>query len=70
MEFLRALGEENIVELVEKNDIEMIKIFSDKLKNYLKQYLYIGGMPEVVETYVETKIYRSKKKARSFIRIL
>lgn len=33
----------------------MIKIFSDKLKNYLKQYLYIGGMPEVVETYVETK---------------
>ena len=55
LEFLRALGEENIVELVEKNDIEMIKIFSDKLKNYLKQYLYIGGMPEVVETYVETK---------------
>ena len=55
LEFLRALGEENIVELVEKNDIEMIKVFSDKLKNYLKQYLYIGGMPEVVETYVETK---------------
>lgn len=52
---LRALGEEDIVELVEKNDIEMIKIFSDKLKNYLKQYLYIGGMPEVVKTYVETK---------------
>ena len=47
LEFLRALGENDLVELIEKNDIEMINIFADKLKNYLKQYLYIGGMPEV-----------------------
>ncbi len=47
LEFLTALGEIDLVELIEKNDIEMINIFADKLKNYLKQYLYIGGMPEV-----------------------
>ena len=30
---LKALGEDDIVNLIEKNDIELIKIFSDKLKN-------------------------------------
>lgn len=61
-EFLKALGENDIVELIEKNDIEMLNIFSDKLKNYLKQYLYIGGMPEVVETYILTKDFTEVRK--------
>ena len=53
-EFLKALGEDDIVELTEKNDINLINVFADKLKNYLKQYFYIGGMPEIVETYIKT----------------
>ena len=55
-EFLIALGEKDLVELIDNsNDFKMIEVFSDKIKNYLKEYLYIGGMPEVVQSYIENK---------------
>lgn len=66
-EFLKALGEDDIVNLIEKNDIELIKVFSDKIKNYLKQYLYIGGMPEVVETYVKTKDFKEVRNKQEIL---
>ena len=65
-EFLNALGENDILKIIKENQIDMINVFSDKIKDYLKQYLYIGGMPEVVETYLETKDFgevRKKQKA-------
>ena len=67
LEFLRALGENDLVGLIEKNDIEMINIFADKLKNYLKQYLYIGGMPEVVETYISTKDFTEVRRKQEVL---
>lgn len=33
----------------------MINVFDTKLKEYLKLYYYIGGMPEVVSAYIENK---------------
>ena len=65
-EFLNALGENDILKIIKENQIDMINVFSDKIKDYLKQYLFIGGMPEVVETYLETKDFgevRKKQKA-------
>lgn len=61
-EFLEALGEKQLVELIEKNDIDLINVFADKLKLYLKQYLYIGGMPEVVDSYVKNKDFEEVRK--------
>lgn len=54
-EFLEALGEKEILELITNNDINLIIIFKEKIKDYLKQYLYIGGMPEVVYSYSQNK---------------
>ena len=54
-EFLKALGEDELVDLIYKNDTELITVFADKFKLYLKQYMFIGGMPEIVETYIKTK---------------
>jgi len=51
-EFLDAMGKEQYVELIEKQDFEMIKIFSNKFEDLLKQYCYIGGMPVVVQNFV------------------
>lgn len=51
-EFLDAMDKEQYVELIEKQDFEMIKIFSNKFEDLLKQYCYIGGMPEVVQNFV------------------
>lgn len=54
-EFLNAMDKEQHVELIEKKDYEMIKIFSNKFEDLLKQYCYIGGMPEVVYDFVKNK---------------
>lgn len=53
-EFLLALGEEDLVALLDKNDFEMINAFSSKYVDYLRKYYYVGGMPEAVQTYIDT----------------
>lgn len=56
-EFLLADGSENLVEYMESLDkIEKIPdIIFTKLNEKVKSYFIIGGMPEVVKTWVETK---------------
>ncbi len=54
-EFLEALNEKELLELLTNNDFEMLNIFSNKLKEYLKLYYYIGGMPEAVNSYIQNK---------------
>ena len=44
-EFLEALGENELLQLLKKNDYELINVFESKLKEYLKSYYFIGGMP-------------------------
>lgn len=66
-EFLDALGEKELVKLIEKNDMELITVFADKLKLYLKQYLYIGGMPEVVNSYIRNKDFEEVRKKQQVL---
>ncbi|MCL2155400.1 MAG: ATP-binding protein [Leptospirales bacterium] len=60
-EFLLAIGEEQLYDLLRKRDWELIKVFKDKLIHYLKMYFYVGGMPEVVS---EFSLERDFKLAR------
>ncbi len=63
-EFLSAIGEELLVEAIRKSNWNLIVPFNDKLISYLKTYYYVGGMPEVVKSYIETKdlaLVRSKQ---------
>ena len=66
-EFLKALGEDALIDLINKNDINLITVFSDKLKIYLKQYMYIGGMPEVLETYIKNKDFNEVRKKQEVL---
>lgn len=61
-EFLKALGENELIELIKANDVNLITVFADKLKLYLKQYLYIGGMPEVVDSYIKNKNFEEVRR--------
>ena len=54
-EFLQAMGEEELLKLIKNNEIDLLVVFADKLKLYLKQYMIIGGMPEVVDSYIKNK---------------
>ena len=54
-EFLCACGEEPLTELLKSGDTRMITVFKNKYIDYLKMYYYVGGMPEVVVTYINSK---------------
>jgi len=47
-EFLNAAGEEPLLNLLESKDWSLIKTFRLRYINLLKQYYYVGGMPEAV----------------------
>lgn len=53
-EFLLALGESQLEEVVSRADADMMALFHDKLLDYLKYYLVIGGMPEAVEAFASS----------------
>lgn len=50
-EFLQAINENALAEIINSVDIEMLQIYHEKIIYNLKLYYYIGGMPEVVKAY-------------------
>lgn len=54
-EFLWAKGKQNIVELFEEVPIK--EHFHEIIQNHFNEYVVIGGMPEVVKTYIQTNTY-------------
>jgi predicted AAA+ superfamily ATPase len=52
-EFLTATGKEKYCELLQKHDFEMISVFKNVYIDALKQYCFVGGMPEVVADFSE-----------------
>ena len=51
-EFLEAKGERYLRELVDGGDGQLIGSFSSELESFLREYCYVGGMPEVVQTHL------------------
>lgn len=56
-EFLYANGEEGLLEMRQQADAKhpLEKAFHDKLTEYFRIYLLVGGMPEAVRVWVATK---------------
>jgi len=51
-EFLLALGQDQLYELLKSNDWPMITSFKTKLIGHLRHYYFIGGMPEAVSSFL------------------
>ena len=63
-EFLLANGEKAVIEFIRKDGIQKIpKAITEKLTDYLKLYLCIGGMPAAVNSWLETRDF-SEVEAR------
>jgi len=43
------------VELLRKKDWKLIAAFKSKYIDLLRKYYYVGGMPEAVDEYIQTK---------------
>ncbi len=57
IEFLKVTGNENLVGLLETQDFGLVTSFKGRYIDLLKQYYYIGGMPEAVSKFIETQDY-------------
>lgn len=53
-EFLLATGEQQLYDLLKSRMWDVVTVFADRLKERLRQYYYVGGMPEVVDTFCRT----------------
>lgn len=54
-EFLMATGNERFAELLKNQDYEMIRSFKQTYIDILKHYYFVGGMPEAVQSFAESK---------------
>ena len=70
-EFLMANNEDTLIVLKKNASASnpLNQAFHEKLKDYLKRFLMIGGMPEAVKTYVATHDIKSVQKVLSDITI-
>lgn len=54
-EFLTAIDEERMADMLMGNDQQLIDTLGEKYKHLLRQYYYTGGMPAAVKEYVSTR---------------
>ncbi|MCF0199672.1 MAG: ATP-binding protein [Bacteroidaceae bacterium] len=52
-EFLMAVGDRALASAIEQRDADTLSLFHDKLTNRLKEYYFVGGMPEAVQAYAD-----------------
>jgi predicted AAA+ superfamily ATPase len=60
-EFLLAMGEVGLARILDEKLWDTLPTFSEKLKEFLRYYFYVGGMPEVVSHFSQ---YRDWKMVR------
>ena len=53
-EFLLAKGEQELYKLLSSQQYDIISALHEKYISLLRQYLFVGGMPEAMKEYVET----------------
>jgi len=66
-EFLEAMNETALVELIKKHDWELIKTFKSRYIELLKQYYYVGGMPEPVSAFIQRKDFKEVRQIQQRI---
>ena len=66
-EFLLAKGEIEAYKLLTSRDFSVINLLHDKFVDLLRQYYYVGGMPEVVKKYVETGALQEVRRIQNEI---
>lgn len=66
-EFLSATAGERFVQLLDSQDYPMITPFKQTYIDALKQYYFVGGMPEAVQSFVEEKDFNEVRSIQKRI---
>ena len=63
-EFLVATGNRPLCDLIDTGDTSLINGFSSKFVPLLRQYYYVGGMPEAVSVFLERGLLEDARDAQ------
>ena len=63
-EFIRAMGKDAFVGLIENRDFDMMTTFKQDYTDLLRQYYYVGGMPEVVQSFVDNHDFNEVRETQ------
>ena len=67
-EFLLAMGEENgLARILREKHFDMMPVFAEKFKEFLKYYFYVGGMPEAVTAFAENRDWKRARQIQDKI---
>ena len=66
-EFMMALGKEKYVQVLDDSDYDMVTPFKEEYIENLKQYYFVGGMPEVVQSFIEEQDYSKVREIQKNI---
>lgn len=66
-EFLEAKAETGLVSLLQNRNWELISAFKEKLIGLLRLYYFIGGMPEVVASFISDENFENVRKLQKDI---
>lgn len=66
-EFLCALGKENLKELLDSKDFTLANVFKADFIDRLKEYYFVGGMPEAVANFAENTDYAQVREIQKKI---
>ena len=66
-EFVLAMGEEKLLDFLKEAKWDELSPLAKKYKELLRQYYYVGGMPEVVQTYVDSQDLKMVRKLQKQI---
>lgn len=66
-EFLSAINEDALKEFLDQKDYVSMQLFHDKYREHLKNYYYVGGMPEAVQRFLDTRDYLQVRQVQNEI---
>lgn len=68
-EYLEAINEAPLADLLKSHDWTLVTNFKSKYIDLLKQYYYVGGMPEAVLSFLQNKDFRAVREIQKNILI-
>ncbi|MCL2041790.1 MAG: ATP-binding protein [Bacteroidales bacterium] len=66
-EFLLAMGETGLARILDEKLWDMLPTFTEKFKEFLRYYFYVGGMPEVVAHFSQYRDWKMVRKLQNKI---
>lgn len=64
-EFLRGVGQAQLADLMTPSNFDLTDALSERYNDLLRAYLFVGGMPEAVQVYVDTGLLADAREVQS-----